>query len=111
VLTGSAAAAGVVAIEKAEIAIVSASFAAALAHPAFEVTIVIPPIRSDCPGTMTSLSCAERLFESCECCRAVAVSADVAASAIYARGPVTNDFAAVRLPDDQLDVTPAINSR
>jgi len=35
----------------------------------------------------------------------------VAASAIYARGPVTNDFAAVRLPDDQLDVTPAINSR
>jgi len=53
VLTGSAAAAGVVAIEKAEIAIVSASFAAALAHPAFEATIVIPPIRSDCPGTMT----------------------------------------------------------
>jgi hypothetical protein len=40
-LTGSAAAAaGVVAIEKAEIAIVSASFVALLANRAFEVTIV-----------------------------------------------------------------------
>jgi len=50
-------------------------------------------MRSDCPGTMTNLSCAERLFESCDCCRAVAVSAGVAASAIYAQrsGPVTNE--------------------
>jgi hypothetical protein len=47
-LIGSAAAAGVVAIEKAEIAIVSASFAAALVHRAFEVSIVIPTQMSRC---------------------------------------------------------------
>jgi hypothetical protein len=34
---------------------------------------------------MTNLSCAARLFESCDYCRAVAVSAAALASAIYAQ--------------------------
>jgi hypothetical protein len=41
-----AAAAGVAAIQKADIAVVSASFVAVLAHRAFEFIIVVSPVMS-----------------------------------------------------------------